>query len=125
MKEQLPENMSGSEKETINGSESIDWSQLELLRGEFKEIFASFDRKFEEIKIMTEIAQDRQITMPPEAEVHMQEVIKKFQPYGGNPGILYNMLDELGSISSTMYQNGLLVDTDDYKKMKEELSQKQ
>lgn len=118
MKEQLPENMSGSEKETI------DWSQLELLRGEFKEIFASFDRKFEEIKVMTEIAQDRQITMPPEAEMHMQEVIKKFQPYGGNPQILYNMLAELGSISTTMYQNGLLVTPDDYKKKKEELSQK-
>ncbi len=120
MNEKIPEN-----NEQPEHNKTIDWSQLELLRGEFKEIFASFERKFEEIKVMTEIAQDRKIVMPPEATEQMQSVIKKFQPYGGNLGVLYNMLSELSSISTIMYQNGLLVSADDYRKMTEELSQKE
>lgn len=96
-----------------------------MLRGELRQIFEGFDRKLDSIKAMTEIAIDRGIEMPVEAQKQMQEVIKKFQPYGGNIGVLYNILSELGSIPTTMFQNGLLVKAEELKEKLDEIKERE
>jgi len=114
----------GKEISLSTNKESIDWERLELLRGELREVFESFDRYLNQIKGTTEISIDRGVKMSPEVQKQMHEIIHKFQPNGGNPRILFNMLGDLGSVPTIMSQNGLLVTAQEFNKKLEEIKKR-
>lgn len=102
---------SGQERE----NEVLDWEELESLRGELQEIFESFSRKIDNIKVMTEVAQERGLAVPSEVQFKIKNILDKFEPYGEHIRKLYKMTEELGEINTLGHESGILITEDEHR----------
>ena len=118
---------SSSVATTVDNSsvDKLDWAGMDSIQAEMKSIFESINRNLDTIKGMTEISKDRNFTPSQEAQQKAQEIIKKFQPYGEYMKPLYNMIGDLGNVSSLMFTEGLLVKQDELNKKLEEIKNRE
>lgn len=95
--------------------ETLDWknTSLEDTKAELKSIFDSLISGLDRVKAMTEIARDRNFELSPAAQAVAKKVLEKFEPGGEYAPILYNMIDDINSINSRAFTEGLLVKQDE------------
>lgn len=107
--------------ETNNGS--LDWenTSVEQTKAELKSIFDSLISNLDQVKAMTEIAQERNFQLSPEAQAKAKNVLEKFEPGGEYAPILYNMISDIGSITSTGFSEGLHINAEELNSKLEEM----
>lgn len=97
--------------------ENIDWGRIETIRGQLKSNLESINRELDTIKVMAEIAQERDFSLSPGAQAKAEEILQRFEINGGEyVRTMYKMISDLGSINTSGYQEGLLVTGEEHAK---------
>ena len=105
-----------------NNQESLDWGRLDQIKAEMGSITDSIKGNFDQIKAMAEIAKERDFQGSPKIQEKSNQILKKFEPGGEYVGVLYKMIQDLSSIKSEAFSEGLEITQDDLNKKLEEIN---